>query len=264
MQPSSSSVCARLIFLAFVSLSFPAHSDDYNMDINAYCVRHGQRNAVSTNSTAQGWRCAPSNTHIDGNQLCREQYGVGFVARLSSGRPYGWACHDNQQSALPAPTPIPAPSPPYSGPALFAPVDKIDLFGRPVHATFSVEPESNVLLETDHYGDGSTSVDYPKIRVQFCYPASGVDDEVNVAIEDRNSSKTEPIVWRRMRQRDPNYRVGQSPAAKQVAFYRIKRGACQTVALEESYAGYGDVTISGHGATYNNSLLNEGDKIDLY
>jgi len=37
-----------------------------------------------------------------------------------------------------------------------------------------------------------------------------------------------------------------------------------TVGLLASGAGYGNVTISGHGEDYDISLLGDGEKMDLY
>jgi len=77
-----------------------------------------------------------------------------------------------------------------------------------------------------------------EIHVTFCYAAGGMDPHWRLTVRDR---------------------LTQRPTSQEMT-----PGACMTVGLLASGAGYGNVTISGHGEDYDISLLGDGEKMDLY
>jgi hypothetical protein len=60
-----------------------------------YCKKQGQTLAIPTDNTGYGWRCTPGNTSLNVDQICKEQYGSQFYAKLISPPPggmYDWRC----------------------------------------------------------------------------------------------------------------------------------------------------------------------------
>ncbi len=69
----------------------------YPVDVDGYCKRHGYAGTRNIDGTARGWVCTPGDAPLRSEEVCVDEYGVGYTSHLLTfppGKPGDTICGD--------------------------------------------------------------------------------------------------------------------------------------------------------------------------